>query len=69
MTTVERVDVERLSLPLHSPFTTARRRATTADSVIVRVTDSEGRVGLGEAPQNWPVWAWPQLLSKPPPGC
>lgn len=55
MTTVERVEVERLSLPLHSPFTTARRRATTADSVIVRVTDSDGRVGLGEAPQNWPV--------------
>jgi L-alanine-DL-glutamate epimerase-like enolase superfamily enzyme len=53
--TIERVEVELLSLPLHSPFATARRQATTADSVIVRVTDSEGRVGLGEAPQNWPV--------------
>jgi len=53
--TIERVETERLSLPLHSPFATARRQATTADSVIVRVTDSEGRVGLGEAPQNWPV--------------
>ncbi len=51
MTTVERVEVERLSLPLHSPFTTARRRATTADSVIVRVTDSDGpgRAGRGAA--------------------
>jgi L-alanine-DL-glutamate epimerase-like enolase superfamily enzyme len=53
--TVERVEVERLSLPLHSPFATARRKATAADSVVVKVTDSEGRVGLGEAPQNWPV--------------
>ncbi len=53
--TIERVEVERLSLPLHSPFATARRQATRADSVIVRVTDSDGRVGLGEAPQNWPV--------------
>lgn len=55
MTTVERIEVERLSLPLHSPFTTARRRATSAESVVVRVTDSDGRTGLGEAPQNWPV--------------
>lgn len=53
--TVERVEVERVSLPLHSPFATARRQTTTADSIIVRVTDSDGRVGLGEAPQNWPV--------------
>ena len=55
MSTIERVEVEVLSLPLHSPFATARRQATTADSVIVRLTDSDGRVGLGEAPQNWPV--------------
>jgi L-alanine-DL-glutamate epimerase-like enolase superfamily enzyme len=55
MTTVERVEVERLSLPLHTPFVTALRRATTAESVVVRVTDSDGRVGLGEAPQNWQV--------------
>jgi L-alanine-DL-glutamate epimerase-like enolase superfamily enzyme len=53
--TIEGVEVERLSLPLHSPFVTALRRATTAESVVVRVTDSEGRVGLGEAPQNWQV--------------
>ena len=55
MTTIARIEVERLSLPLHSPFTTARRRATSAESVVVRVTDSNGRVGLGEAPQNWQV--------------
>ena len=55
MTTVERVEVERLSVPLHTPFVTALRRATTVESVVVRVTDSDGRVGLGEAPQNWQV--------------
>ena len=25
------------------------------ETVVVRVTDSDGRVGLGEAPENWPV--------------
>jgi L-Ala-D/L-Glu epimerase len=55
VTTVERVEVERLSVPLHTPFVTALRRATTVESVVVRVTDSDGRVGLGEAPQNWQV--------------
>ena len=54
-TTIERVEAEALSLPLHTPFVTALRRATTAESVVVRVTDSDGRVGLGEAPQNWQV--------------
>lgn len=55
MTTVERIEVERLSLPLHTPFATAVRRATSVETVVVRVTDSQGRVGLGEAPENWPV--------------
>jgi len=49
------MEVERLSLPLHTAFVTALRRATTVESVVVRVTDSDGRVGLGEAPQNWQV--------------
>jgi len=53
--TIERIEVERLDLPLHTPFATALRRATSAESVVVRVTDSAGRIGLGEAPQNWQV--------------
>jgi L-alanine-DL-glutamate epimerase-like enolase superfamily enzyme len=53
--TVERIEVEQLSLPLHTPFVTALRRATTVETVVVTVTDSDGRVGRGEAPQNWPV--------------
>ncbi|QIG42222.1 dipeptide epimerase [Nocardioides anomalus] len=55
MTAVERVEVERLSAPLHTPFVTALRRATSVESVLVRVTDSDGRVGYGEAPANGPV--------------
>src|SRR4051812_21993643 len=55
MTTIERLELERLSLPLHTPFVTALRRATTVETVVVRVTDSDGRIGLGEAPQNWQV--------------
>ena len=55
MSTIDQVEVEVVSVPLHSPFVTALRRATTVESVVVRVTDSDGRVGLGEAPQNWQV--------------
>jgi L-Ala-D/L-Glu epimerase len=55
MRTVESIEVDRLSLPLHTPFVTALRRATTVETVVVTVTDSDGRVGLGEAPQNWQV--------------
>lgn len=55
MSTIERVEVERVSLSLHTPFVTALRRATSVEAVVVRVTDSDGRVGLGEAPQVWQV--------------
>lgn len=49
------VTTQRLSAPLHTPFVTALRRTTTSDSLIVRITDDEGHVGYGEAPQNWQV--------------
>ena len=65
VTTIERVEVERLSLPLHTPFVTALRRATTAETVVVRVTDSDGRVGLGEAPENWAVLGLPRRARWP----
>jgi L-alanine-DL-glutamate epimerase-like enolase superfamily enzyme len=55
VTTIQRVEVERQSLALHTPFVTALRRATTVETVVARVTDSDGRVGLGEAPQVWKV--------------
>lgn len=49
------VSTQRLSAPLHTPFVTALRRTSTSDSLIVRITDDDGRVGYGEAPQNWQV--------------
>jgi len=44
-----------LSVPLHTPFVTALRRTTTTETVVVRVTDSDGMTGWGEAPQVWQV--------------
>src|SRR5207244_11030522 len=55
VTTVERVECRRLSVPLHTPFVTSLRRTTTCDTVVVTVTDSDGAVGWGEAPQVWQV--------------
>ena len=55
MSTVVSVDTQRLSVPLHTPFVTALRRTVTTDVVLVRVTDSDGVTGWGEAPQVWQV--------------
>jgi o-succinylbenzoate synthase len=44
-----------VSVPLHTPFVTALRRTTTTDTVVVRVTDTDGTTGWGEAPQVWQV--------------
>lgn len=44
-----------MSAPLHTPFVTALRRTTTAESLIVEVLDADGRSGFGEAPQVWQV--------------
>jgi L-Ala-D/L-Glu epimerase len=55
MTTVDRVEVRTTSVPLHTPFVTALRRTETTDTVVVTITDSDGRVGWGEAPQVWQV--------------
>ncbi len=55
MSTIETVTATRLTTPLHTPFVTALRRTTTTDTVVVRVTDSDGVTGWGEAPQVWQV--------------
>ena len=55
MTRIEQVTATRLTTPLHTPFVTALRRTTTTDTVVVRVTDSDGLTGWGEAPQVWQV--------------
>ena len=55
MTRIERVTATRVTTPLHTPFVTALRSTTTTDTVVVRVTDSDGVTGWGEAPQVWQV--------------
>ena len=55
MARVVEVAVARLSKPLHTPFVTALRRTSMVTSAIVRLTDDEGQVGFGEAPQVWRV--------------
>jgi L-Ala-D/L-Glu epimerase len=55
MAQVVDVAVARLATPLHTPFVTALRRATALASVVVRLTDAEGRTGFGEAPQVWRI--------------
>jgi o-succinylbenzoate synthase len=49
------VRTHRVRVPLHTPFVTALRRTTTAESLIVEIVDDEGRSGFGEAPQVWQV--------------
>lgn len=55
MTTIERIATTTSSVRLHTPFVTALRRTETTDTVVVTLTDSDGRTGWGEAPQVWQV--------------
>ncbi|TCC66318.1 dipeptide epimerase [Kribbella pittospori] len=49
-----KVSTHLVSAPLHTPFITALRTATHADSLLVEVSDGE-LSGWGEAPQVWKV--------------
>ncbi|MGW4464172.1 mandelate racemase/muconate lactonizing enzyme family protein [Micromonospora sp. NPDC004704] len=49
------VRTHRLTAPLHTPFVTALRRATTVETLVVEIVDTDGRSGFGEAPQVWQV--------------
>ncbi|SEE71661.1 mandelate racemase/muconate lactonizing enzyme family protein [Ruania alba] len=44
-----------LSVPLRGPFVTAQRTVTTLDTLVVSVTDADGRIGWGEAALSWQV--------------
>lgn len=55
MSRIESVTTTRVSTPLHTPFVTSLRRTTTTETAVVRVTDSDGATGWGEAPQVWQV--------------
>jgi L-alanine-DL-glutamate epimerase-like enolase superfamily enzyme len=43
------VAIERFRMSLREPFVTALGVETTVDGVQVRLSDGDGRVGLGEA--------------------
>jgi L-alanine-DL-glutamate epimerase-like enolase superfamily enzyme len=53
--TIDGVFTRRTSAPLRAPFVTSLRRATTVESLIVEIRDSDGRSGYGEVPQVWAV--------------
>lgn len=55
MARIVEVATARLTRELHTPFVTALRRTSHVFSVLVRVTDAEGNIGFGEAPQVWRV--------------
>lgn len=55
MAQIASVGATRLRVGLHTPFVTALRRTETSDTVVVRVVDTDGVVGWGEAPQVWQV--------------
>ena len=44
-----------VSAPLHTPFVTALRTATHAESLLVELSDGDGLTGWGESPQVWKV--------------
>jgi L-Ala-D/L-Glu epimerase len=49
------VSCQVVRAPLHTPFVTALRRTEHVESLLVRITDSDGRAGFGEVPQVWRV--------------
>jgi L-alanine-DL-glutamate epimerase-like enolase superfamily enzyme len=55
MAKIVSVSVARIETPLRIPFVTSLRRATNLNSTIVRLTDSDGLCGYGEAPGVWRV--------------
>lgn len=46
---IKHIDFKEAAVPLKRPFKTALRTVTTAQTLIVKVTDSNGRIGYGEA--------------------
>ncbi|MCT3253229.1 dipeptide epimerase [Lentilactobacillus buchneri] len=46
---IKKIDVQEAAVPLKRPFKTALRTVTTAQTLIVKITASDGKVGYGEA--------------------
>ena len=55
MSTLVAVECRGVSSRLHTPFVTALRSTSTAESLLVVLRDSDGVCGYGEAPQVWRV--------------
>lgn len=55
MARITEIATARLVRELHTPFVTSLRRTTQVVSIVVRLRDSDGRTGYGEAPQVWRV--------------
>ncbi|MCP3028938.1 dipeptide epimerase [Halobacillus sp. A5] len=47
---IQTVDTYSIAVPLHTPFKTALRTVTVAESIYVKVTCTDGTTGWGEAP-------------------
>lgn len=52
---ITRVSAETVTAPLHTEFVTALRRTSDVETVVVTITDADGRTGRGEAPQTWRI--------------
>lgn len=46
---IKGIEIQSAAVPLKRPFKTALRTVTTAQTIIVKLTDSTGKVGYGEA--------------------
>ena len=53
--TITAVTAAVVTADLHTPFVTAVRSTSTVDTVVVTVTDTDGRTGRGEGPQTWRI--------------
>ncbi len=47
---IQKIDTYRVAVPLHTPFKTALRTVTVAESIYVKITCDNGITGWGEAP-------------------
>ena len=61
---VARVTLYRIRLPFVAPFKTPKGTLTQRESVIVEVTDREGRTGLGECVAFATDWYLPETLDQ-----
>ncbi len=60
---VEKVDVWQVKLPLVSPIRTAKHKLRERECVIVRLTDQEGRTGIGECSAFATDWYLPETIA------